>query len=454
MRSLSSSGIAVLTLGLFQVVWPGASAASGSSGEDHHHPHYRDTLRFGSPESVGLLSEPLRELVANLSGYTRPANYGDYTHGEVHPIEPGSANLVAHNSVIVSHFAVGDAVLYADVNGTLLPQWKRRRARRDTLYDLASLTKMFTTMAALQQIDAGVLDLDAPVASYIPEFAVNGKENITIKMLTTHVSGFDADPDPPLYAPDYSTTDERVQAVITQKLIDEPGTVYKYSDLNYMTLMLVLEKVTGKKLDELILDFTSALGMKDTFFNRGNIEGPRFPPYARMAAQEFQIDVQGPSVPKRPQPVRGTVHDENAWALDGVSGHAGLFSTVADTAKMCQMLLNNGTYGGRRILKPETVDLIFTNFLGEISPDTPRGVGFQLNHRPTAGPMASMLTASHTGFTGTSMVIDRSSNTFFLHFANRVHPSRQWSDNGLARQALGYWVAKSLGRDVEFPSLE
>lgn len=414
----------------------------------------RDKLRYGSPESVGLLSEPLHHLAANLSAFTRPGNYGDYTHGEIHPIEPGSANLVAHNSVIVSHFAVGDAVLYADVNGTLLPPHKRRKARRDSIYDMASLTKIYTTMVALQQVDAGLLDLDAPVTCYIPEFAVNGKQDITIQMLMTHISGFAPEPKPPLYASNYTSIDQRVQAIITQKVENAAGTTYQYSDLNYMTLMLVLERVTGKKHDELVHDFTSALGMEDTFFNRGNFEGPLFHPYHRIAAQEFQIDIQGPQVPKRPQPVRGTVHDENAWALHGVSGHAGLFSTVSDTAKMCQMLLNNGTYNGRRILRAETVDLLFTDFVGDISPENPRGIGFQLNHTATAGPMASMRSASHTGFTGTSIVIDRASGSFFLHFANRVHPSREWSDNGIARQAMGYWVAGALGREVEFPSLE
>lgn len=427
-----------------------ASGPPGRLGKPHHP---RDVLRYGRPESVGLLSEPLHDLVANLSAYTRPGDYGDYTDG-VHPIEPGSANLIAHNSVIVSHFAVGDAVLYADVSGTLLPSWKRRKARRDSIYDMASLTKMYTTMAALQQVDAGLLELDALVTSYIPEFAANNKEDITIMMLMTHISGFAPEPKPPLYASNYTTIDQRVEAIINQKIENKPGTTYQYSDLNYMTLMLVLEKITGKKLDDLIHSFTSSLGMKDTFFNRGNIEGPVFRPYHRIVAQEFQIDVQGPQVPDRPQPVRGTVHDENAWSLNGVSGHAGLFSTVGDTAKMCQMLLNNGTYNGRRILRPETVDLIFTNFLADIDPENPRGIGFQLNHTATAGPMASMLTASHTGFTGTSMVIDRASGTFFLHFANRVHPSREWSDNGLTRQAMGYWVARAFGREVEFPAME
>jgi CubicO group peptidase (beta-lactamase class C family) len=116
------------------------------------------------------------------------------------------------------------------------------------------------------------------------------------------------------------------------------------------------------------------------------------------------------------------------------------------------MILNNGTYGGHRILSPEVVDLIFHNFNARF-PGNEHGLGFELNQYYTAGPMASLQTASHTGFTGTALVIDRPSNTFFLLFANRVHPNRNWSSNNIAREALGYWVAESLGRDVSFPPL-
>ena len=129
--------------------------------------------------------------------------------------------------------------------------------------------------------------------------------------------------------------------------------------------------------------------MHNTFYNRGNIEGTAFPPYPRMAAEEYQIEVMGPMEPKRPQPIRGTVHDENAWALDGVSGHAGIFSTVEDTGILCQMILNNGTYGGVRILSSEVVDLIFHNFNTKF-PGDDHGLGFELDQYYTAGPMASL----------------------------------------------------------------
>ncbi|KAK5164504.1 uncharacterized protein LTR77_009710 [Saxophila tyrrhenica] len=409
-------------------------------------------LVHGSPASVGLLAKPLHQAVANITAYTKPANYSDASYNEIHPVEPGSANIVGHCSTIVAEWADGKRNLYADVNGTLLPPGQQEDATIDTIYDMASLTKLFTTVAALQQIDAGTLDLYATVASYLPRFAVHAKENITILMLLTHTSGFDADPEPPLYYPVYKTYQQRVNAILTQKILNPPGSKFLYSDLNFMTLFLVLEKITGKKLDELVAAYTEPLGMKSTFFNRGNLYPPEFPKqsYNRMATQEYQIAVLGPKEPQRPQPVRGTVHDENAYSLNCVSGHAGLFSTVSDTAIFCQMILNNGTYDGRRYLSQEAVDMIFHNYNKRFQDDS-HGLGFELNQYYTAGPMAGKRTASHTGYTGTTLVIDRPSNTFFLHFANRVHPSREWSSNNIVREALGYWVAKSLGRDVEFP---
>ncbi|RHZ53278.1 hypothetical protein CDV55_101298 [Aspergillus turcosus] len=420
----------------------------------HAFPHTggQDTLRFGTPESVGLLSTPLRQMVTNISNYENPAYYGRYSNYSIHPIEPAVAVIVGHERTVVSLFASGKMLKYADANGTELPESQQLPAHTNTIYDMASLTKLYTTIAALREIDAGRLSISRTVASYMPAFAANGKENITIEMLMTHTSGFAPDPNPPLYYPIYKTVAQRIEAILNQGLENTPGTKYVYSDLNFMSLGLLLEHITGRRLDDLIYDYTRPLGMHDTFFNRGNIEGPAFPPYPRMAAEEYQIEVLGPLEPQRPQPVRGTVHDENAWSLDGVSGHAGLFSTVEDTAIFCQMILNNGTYGGVRILSPEAVDLIFHNF-NTAFPGDEHGLGFELDQYYTAGPMASLQTASHTGFTGTTLVIDRPSNTFFLLFANRVHPSRYWSSNNIAREALGYWVAKSLGRDVSFPEL-
>jgi CubicO group peptidase (beta-lactamase class C family) len=411
-------------------------------------------LRYGSPKSVGMDPLPLKEMVANLTGYTNAANYSGFSYDAIHPIEPGGTVMVGHKNTVVSAFAFGKKNLYADANGTLLPANQQEEADLDTIYDMASLTKMFTTVASLREIDAGTINLNATVETYVPGYGANGKENVTLLMLLTHTSGFDADPAPSLFSGAYPTYDDKIQAIITQKLLNPPGSTYLYSDLNFMSMMLVLESVTKRPLDELIADFTSLLGMHNTFFNRGNVEGPKNPYYWQSAVQEFQIAVLGAGEPQRPQPVRGTVHDENAWALNGVSGHAGLFSTVRDSAALCQMILNNGTYGGHTILSQAAVDLIFTNFnarFNDINDD--HGIGFELDQYYTAGPLYSLQTASHTGYTGTSLVIDRAHDAFYLHFSNRVHPSRTWSSNNIVREALGYWVGTSLGLDLPFPNL-
>ena len=200
-------------------------------------------------------------------------------------------------------------------------------------------------------------------------------------------------------------------------------------------------------------DFTMSLGMHSTFYNRGNIEGPAFPFYYRMAPQEFQMQTNGPTAPKRPQPVHGSVHDPNAFSLDGVSGHAGLFSTAGDVAKLCQMILNNGTYNGQRIFRKETVDLMFTDF-NTAFPGNSHSLGFEIDGYYFSGPLAyTGNSIGHTGFTGTSLVIDRPTNSFIVHLANAVHPNSNWSLNNIVREVLGYWVMQALGRNVSFPPL-
>ncbi|TFK41654.1 putative beta-lactamase, partial [Crucibulum laeve] len=399
-------------------------------------------LKTGTPESVGLLSTPLTDLQKNITGYLTPVNYGSASFNIVNPLYPGATVIIGHKATIVSHFAVGKALKYSDVNGTILPAAQQIAMQKDTIYDMASLTKMFTTIVALQQLERGKISLNTTVATYIPDFATNGKGNITIQMLMTHTSGFDADPNPGLWI-GYTTYADRKKAIIEQNIINIPGTTYLYSDLNYMSLQFVLEAVTSLPLDTLIHnEFTGPLGMVDTYFNRGNL-----PRKDRIAAEEFQIGALGSTEPARPQPVWGTVHDENAWSLDGVSGHAGIFSTAKDLGIFCQMVLNNGTYGTTTILKPQTVDLIFHNF-NTAFPGNEHGLGFELNQFYWSGAMASLQTAGHTGYTGTTMAIDRPSNTFFVLLTNRVHPSRTWSNINIARENVGYFVAKALGRQV------
>ncbi|KAG6839223.1 hypothetical protein C0991_004665, partial [Blastosporella zonata] len=384
----------VLFLILFSLVFASPSASK------------HEKLVYGLPTSVGLLPEPLVDLEKNVSGYMVAADYGSASYYSVHSLYPGATVLIGHDSTIVSHFAVGQSKKYADVNGTFLPEEEWIDTQKDTIYDMASLTKMFTSIVAMQQLDAGEIALNATVATYLPEFSVNGKENVTFLQLFTHTSGFNADPVPGLWT-GWDTYDERKAAVIASPLLNAPGTAYLYSDLNFMTMQFVLERVTGLPLDTLIEQhFTGPLGMHDTWFNRGNKKLP-YELLKRVAVTEYQIAVLGDTEPEREQPVWGTVHDENAWSLDGVAGHAGIYSTAGDLAIFCQMILNNGTYDGVKILEPSTVDLIFHDYNGAQFPGDNHGLGFELNQYYWSGPMQSLQTAGHTGFTGTTMAIDR-----------------------------------------------
>ncbi|OAR02752.1 hypothetical protein LLEC1_06759 [Akanthomyces lecanii] len=189
-----------------------------------------------------------------------------------------------------------------------------------------------------------------------------------------------------------------------------------------MTFMLVVEAATEKKHDDVIREYTSAIGMPATFLSAAMWRAVSFPTTEGMS--------------RRAHNRRAALHDENARA-----GHAGSLSEALDTAKFKQMNLNlsnpDGTYGGKRMLSQSSVDLIFTNFNAWFADGSAHGVGFELNQSYTAGPMANLLAASHTRIAGTSLVVDRSSGTVFVHLANRVHPSRNWSRNNVARETLG-----------------
>ena len=224
----------------------------------------------------------------------------------------------------------------------------------------------------MQQIQAGKLDLNATVASYLPAFASNGKGDITIEQLLTHTSGLPADPSPALWT--YATMPERIAAIMNTVPQYPAGTTYLYSDLNMLTLQQVLQQITGKTLDVLVRQgITAPLGMKDTMYNPPASLKPR------IAAEEYEL---GPGEPQRGL-VWGSVHDENAWAMGGVAGHAGVFSTVSDMAVLAQAILNGGTY--QRAPDPE--------------PAVGHHAGAEL--QPEASPATRTVSASNSTSAGT-----------------------------------------------------
>ncbi|MEV6305634.1 serine hydrolase [Actinoplanes sp. NPDC051861] len=387
-----------------------------------------DVLRPGTARQAGLLPEEIAALRGAAASYLEetPDHLGRPTYA-------GATVLAAHHGIVVAHFAVGDAVRYtAGATGIEeLPDSQRVPARLDTLWDLASISKLFTTIVVLQQVEAGRVDLDAPVADSVPEFAAGGKQAVTVRHLLTHTSGL------PAFAPFYSrypTPQERLAAALATPVTagTVPGRQYVYSDIGLIALGVLVERVTGKALDAAVRDgVTGPLGMRDTGYRPRAVE--------RTAATEYQPYV-GRGI------VRGEVHDENAWSLGGIAGHAGVFSTAADLAVLCQSLLNGGVYRGKRILSAAMVRQALVNYNAGIvpaSPDTARGLGFELAKHTYMDGMASPITFGHTGFTGTSVVIDPLDQSFLILLSNRVHPDRAWGTNTVARRALARTLANA-----------
>jgi CubicO group peptidase (beta-lactamase class C family) len=382
------------------------------------------TLRDARPERAGLDPAPITEALAKITAWTQvnPATG--------HPLFSGAVTLMAHDGMIVSRTATGEAVRYGDGSATELPAGQQVPMRTDTIFDMASVTKLFTSIVTLQLIERHQLDLTAPAASYLPGFEVNGKDTITIQQLLTHTSGLKPDPVPSLWA-GYPDIPSRRAAILTETPIHPPGTFYLYSDINLIVLQLIAERLTGKPLDELVqTGITGPLRMTDTGFN------PPASKLDRIAATEYMTN------PPRGM-IRGTVHDENAWSLGGVAGHAGIFSTADDLAVLAQTILNGGSYAGRRILRPETVRAMLTNY-NQAFPGNDHGLGFELDQRWYMGGLSGPRTAGHTGFTGTDMVIDPASRSFVILLTNRVHPSRSWGSINLAREAVALGLSKAM----------
>ncbi|MDG9713379.1 serine hydrolase domain-containing protein [Streptomyces sp. DH10] len=368
-------------------------------------------LRDGTPERAGLDPGELRHLVREVHVLTTGQR----------PWAPGAVVVVGRGPVIAVEEAAGWAVRYAAYDeatdaGVELPPEERVPMTVGTPFDLASLTKLFTAVAAVQQIERGTLGIDARVGAYLPDFTAAARHGITVRQLLTHTSGLR--PELPLY--DYVDDAGRLAALRTEAPTEAPGT-YRYSDLNMLLLQHVLERLTGRTLDVLFRDgITRPLGMTATEFG----------PCPGAAATE---DQRRPWAKADRGMLRGEVHDENAWALGGVAGHAGLFSTGRDLAVFCRTLLAGGSYGPARILGPDFVDLLFT----------PPGLGFSLDQPWFMGDLAGRGAAGHTGFTGTSLVLDPATDTFLILLTNAVHPRRRRPDSA-PRAAAGSRVARAV----------
>jgi CubicO group peptidase (beta-lactamase class C family) len=379
-------------------------------------------LTDASPESLGLDPAPIAEAVERIHAHERPEPGG-------HPLFAGAVGLMAHEGHVVEREASGWALRWADAS-TELPRDEWVPMRTDTVFDLASVSKLFTSITVVRLVEEGHVDLGATVASYLPEFATHGKEGVTVRHLLTHTSGFTWWL--PLWER-HSDKASRIRAVMDQPLDDAPGTTYLYSDLNLITLGVLVERLCDDSLDHVVRDrITGPLGMVDTGYNPGDA--------GRTAATEYQVS------PPRGL-VRGEVHDENAWSLGGVAGHAGVFSTVDDLARLAQALLNGGTYDGHRILSHAGVEALVTNATVGLASHQ-HGLGFELDQPWYMGALSGPRTAGRTGYTGTSVVIDFSSRSIAILLTNRVHPSRAWGSVNAARCEWADGLAASLGASL------
>lgn len=311
---------------------------------------------------------------------------------------PGGVLLIAKDGKIIYHKAYG----HLDYN------LESNKTEKNTIYDLASLTKVLaTTTAAMILVSNKKLELDKPVQFYLPEFTGENKEKVLVRNLLLHNSGL------PAWKKFYSfckNEDDVIKDILNTPLEYYPGSKTVYSDLGMILLGKIIEKISNKKLDEFCRDeIFNPLGMRDTYFN------PPADLKKRIAPTELDNYW-------RMKQIHGEVHDETAYLLNGVAGHAGLFSSAYDISILLQMILQKGFYQGRRFIDSQVVELFTKRF----SESSSRALGWDTkSDQNSAGKLLSNNSIGHTGFTGTSCWIDKDRNLIIIFLSNRVYPTRE-----------------------------
>jgi CubicO group peptidase (beta-lactamase class C family) len=353
---------------------------------------------------------------------------------EVFRADKLAAMDAAIESAIASNKCPG-GVLWLERNGTayhkafgnraLVP--KREPMTEDTIFDAASLTKVVaTTPAVMLLIQRGELQLDAPVRTYLPEFTGDGRELVTVRELLTHTSGLPPDIETKT---DWHGQAEAIKKACAEKLESPPGAVFKYSDINFILLGEIVQRVSKTPLEVFVQrEVFGPLKMTDTGY---------LPPREKLPRIAPTEVVDG-------KPWRGVVHDPTSRHMGGVAGHAGLFTTAADLARYARMLLNLGELDGVRIFKPETVRLM-TSVQTPPQLSVKRGLGWDIDS-PYAGPRGNIFpigSYGHTGWTGGSLWIDPYSKTFVIFLSNRNHPTEAGNVIALRRK-LGTLAAEAI----------
>jgi uncharacterized protein YbbC (DUF1343 family)/CubicO group peptidase (beta-lactamase class C family) len=300
----------------------------------------------------------------------------------------------------------------------------------DTIFDLASLTKVVaTTTSIMILVEQGKLRLNDTIGKYIPEIQDEQAKRVTIQQLMTHTSGF---------APDFDLREKwngregMLAALKKEKLRTAPGTKFVYSDINFITLAEIVERISKEDYYRFTYSHIfSVLNANDTDFNFGRKQSDfdltrlrRIAPTENIKGQNSYLGSKFEGDEKTGEHIlRGQVHDPTAIRMGGVAGHAGLFSTADDLARFCQMLLNGGKLDGKRIMSAQTVARMTAPIVVSETGET-RGLGWDINtaFSSNRGELFPLGSFGHTGFTGTSIWIDRVSQTFVIFLSNRVHP--------------------------------
>jgi uncharacterized protein YbbC (DUF1343 family)/CubicO group peptidase (beta-lactamase class C family) len=376
-------------------------------------------LPLASPQSVGMSADKLNQIDALVQQ--------DIAAKKL----PGAVVLVGHKGKIVFRKAYGNRSLVPDVEPMTV----------DTIFDLASLTKVVaTTTSIMILVEQGKLRLADTIGKYIPEIQDDQVKRVTIQQLMTHVSGF---------APDFDLREKwtgregMLQALYKEKLRTPPGVKFVYSDINYIVLGEILGRV-AENLKYFSEKTFQQIGMKQTGFilhtlaeqqsNYSNTtlnalnpfieHDDRIAPTENIRGQSSYLGSTFEGADKTGDKIlRGQVHDPTSYRMGGVAGHAGLFSTADDLARFCQMLLNGGILDGKRIMSAATVARMTAPIVVSESGDT-RALGWDINtaFSSNRGELFPLGSFGHTGFTGTSIWIDRVSQTFVIFLSNRVHP--------------------------------
>lgn len=301
-------------------------------------------------------------------------------------------------------------------------QPKEAAATTETVYDLASLTKPLVTATLIMKLHGeGKLDIEKPAAKYLPEFAANGKEQITLRHLLLHTSGLIADNALADYQQGQPAAIEKLLAL---KPIRPAGECFVYSDVGFLVLGQVIERVTGKPLD---------VAARELLFEPLDMDQTTYNPGKTLRETAAPCDKRGEEW------LRGSVHDPRAAALGGVAGHAGLFSTAEDLSHFAAMILNEGRFESKQVLSPKTVRLMLDPNEVPLMPkeNKPRtatralGWDHQTPYSSNRGTKLSESAVGHGGFTGTTIWIDPEKNLYVIFLSNRLHPDGQGSVNSL-----------------------